>query len=335
MTSLVIKRFILVVLASLLAAGIAAEAQEITPPYVAVPADPGPVQAPASTPEAGPAIPGVTEPAVTEPGVTEPLPTWQYQRTTTNQAGTVRNTHQMNPADAIQGTPYQREHIVTNPRGEMVQTWERSENEEGYLYRRSHTFTAPDGTPLKQQEWSRTRTDPYNYSREQQHQLRDGRTIMHRQTRSWDGTTGTMERAFTGPNGQTRHFLRPWAPDEQNSPEPGPIVPEPTATTTTAVDPPVEPPKKNRWGWIEKLNPFRKGGPFRPAGPSPQRRAGFTIGSGGPSSTGPRQHGLNKTQPGNPSPNSRRPSWAGPHGGPPPGHSAPSASLPSGRGRNR
>ena len=328
MTSVLIQRFILVVLASLLAAGVAAEAQEIDPFEVPLPADPGPIEAPPSTPDAGPAIPGVPD-----PGVADPAPTWQYQRTTTNRAGTVQNTHQhTSSGDPVQGTEqYQRQHVVTNPRGEMVQSWERLQSQEGYQYRRAHTFTAPDGTLLRQQEWNRTGTDPYNYTREHQHQLRDGRTIMHRQTRSWDGTAGTMEKSFAGPNGQTRQFQRPWAPDEQLSPEPGPIAPEPTAATTT----PAEQPKKNRWGWMEKLNPFRKGGPLRPAKPSPRRRAGFTIGSGSPSGTGLRPHGLNKTRPGNPSPNSRRPSWAGPHGGSPPGQAGPSASRPSGGGRNR
>ena len=318
MTSLVNKQFVLVIFASLLAAGVAAEAQETDLSPVLVP----------TTPDAGPAIPGVSD-----PGVPDPPPTWQYERTTTNQAGTVRNTHRnMSSGDPAQGTEqYQRQHVVTNPRGEMVQSWERSQAPEGYQYRRAHTFTAPDGTLLKQQEWTRTGTDPYNYTRERQHQLRDGRTIMHRQTRSWDGTTGTMEKSFTGPNGQTRDFLRPWAPDEQVAPQPGPIVPE-TPTTATA---PVEQPKKNRWGWMEKLNPFRKGGPFRPAKPAPQRRSGFTIGSGAASSTGRMQHGLNKKQPGNPSPNSRRPSWAGPNSGSPPGHLKSSASRPLARGKNR
>lgn len=339
MTSIIINRLFLIALALPLAAGMVAQAQQVDPSQAPLPADPGAIEVPPTTPDAG---------------VTDPAPTWQYQRTTTNRAGTVQNTHQqVTSEDATQGNWYLREHVVTNPRGKMVQSWERSENEEGYLYRRSHTFTAPDETLLRQQEWSTTGTDPYNYTREHQHQLRDGRTIMHRQTRSWDGTTGTMERSFTGPNGQTREFQRPWTPDEPLSPEPGPIVPEPgpiapepTATATSptppppaeaiaALSPPAEPPSESRWGWMKKLNPFRKGGPFRSAEAAPPRRAGFTVGSGGPSSTGPRQHGLNQTQPGNPSPNSRRPSWAGPNGGPPPGHSTLSASLPSGRGRNR
>jgi hypothetical protein len=140
-----------------------------------------------------------------------------------------------------------------------------------------------------------------------------------------------MERSFTGPNGQTRNSIRPWAPDELAAPEPGPIVPDTSTTATT----PVEQPKKNRWGWIDKLNPFRKGGPFRSAKSAPQRKSGFTIGSGDPRGAGWMQHGLNKNQPGNPSPNSRRPSWAGPNGGPPPGQLKSTAFRPSGRGKNR
>jgi hypothetical protein len=335
-TSVVIKRLILLMLAPLFAAGMTAQAQQLTPPYVQSPADPGLIEPPPSTPDAGPAIPGVADPNVTDPGVPDPTPNWQYERTTTNQAGTVQNTHRHTSIeDATQGSEYRREHLVTNPRGEMVQSWEQIQNEEGYQYRRAHTFTAPDGTLLRQQEWTRTGTDPYNFTREQQHQLRDGRTILHRQTRTWDGTSGTMERTFTGPNGQTRHSLRPWAPDEQVLPEPGPITPEAMAAATPAVSPPVVEPKKNRWGWMEKLNPFRKGGPLRSTESSPPRRAGFTVGSGRPQIAGRMQHGLNKTQPGNPSPNSRRPNWAGPHGGPPPGHANRSASRPSGRGRIR
>jgi hypothetical protein len=152
-----------------------------------------------------------------------------------------------------------------------------------------------------------------------------------------------MEKSFTGPNGQTRSSERPWAPDDLASSAPGPIVPddpttEPTPATTPVEPPataPVEPPKKNRWGWVGKLNPFRKGGPFRSGKPAPPRRAGFTIGSGGSSSLGRMQHGLNQNQPGTPSPNSRRPSWAGPNGGPPPGHLKASASRPSGHGKIR
>src|SRR3990170_4819761 len=114
-----------------------------------------------------------------------------------------------------------RQHVVENPRGEMVQSWERSQTEDGYLYRRGQTFTAPDGTMLRQHEQALSGTDPYNYTRQHEMTLRDGRTILHSQTRSWDGTTGTMERTFSGPNGQTREFQHAWTPDDLASGDPG------------------------------------------------------------------------------------------------------------------
>jgi len=304
------KRFYLIVIASLVAMGVAAQAQQYDSPYLPPPTDSG-----------GPAVPGVepTGPAI--PGVSEAPPTWPQQRTTTNHAGTVLNTQRW--AVAEDGSQYQREHEVTNPRGEMIQSWERARNEEGYLYRRAQTFNAPDGTQLRQHERSLSGTDPYNYTRQHQNQLRDGRTITHEQTRTWDGTTGTMERTFAGPNGQQRHFERPWAPDDPSSPPPGFVVPSPPPVGP----PPVAEPKKNKtWGWLEKLNPFRKGGPLRPskpASPSPPRGSGFTIAPGQHRGMDHMPQGLSKKQPGEPSPSWRRPPWAGnPHA------SSPSASRP-------
>lgn len=141
---------------------------------------------------------------------------------------------------------------------------------------------------------------PPTWTRQQQVQLRDGRTITHDQTRSWDGTPGTMERTFAGPNGQQRYSQRPWTPDDPSS------------------SPPDAPPEKSKtWGWVEKLNPFRKGGPFRPSKPdsaSPPHGSGFTIGSGQNRGVEHAPQGLTKKQPGEPSPSWRRPPWAGnPH----------------------
>ena len=60
-------------------------------------------------------------------------------------------------------------------------------------------------------------SDPYNYTREHSITLPDGRTINQTQVRTWDGTDGTMERSFIGPNGQTHQSLRSWTPDGQPS----------------------------------------------------------------------------------------------------------------------
>ena len=320
------KRFYLIVIASLVAMGVAAQAQQYDSPYLPPPADSG-----------GPAVPGVepTGPAI--PGVSDTPTTWPQQRTTTNRAGTVLNTQRW--AVAEDGSQYQREHEVTNPRGEMIQSWERAQNEEGYLYRRWQTSNAPDGTQLRQHERSLSETDPYNYTRQQQVQLRDGRTITHDQTRSWDGTTGTMERTFTGPNGQQRYFERPWTPDDPSSPPPGAVVPSPPPVGP----PPVAEPKQNKMrGWLEKLNPFRKGGPLRPskpASPPPPRGSGFTIAPGQHRGMDHVPQGLSKKQPGEPSPNWRRPPWAGnPHTSSPPQRTSlpPTASRPtSSHGKNR
>jgi len=294
-------RFCLIAIASLAALGAAAQAQQYDSLYL-LPA----------TQSGGSADPGVEPPGPAIPGVSGTPTTWPQQRTTTNRAGTVRNTHRW--AAPQDGSPYRREHEVTNPRGEMIQSWERAQNEGGYLYRRSQTFNAPDGTPLRQHERTLSGTDPYNYTRQHQVQLRDGRTITHDQTRSWDGTTGTMERTFAGPNGQQRNSQRPWAPDDPSSPPPAVAIP----SSPPAGSPPVaEPEKSKTWGWVEKLNPFRKGGPFRPSKPapaSPRHGPGFTIGSGQHRGVEHVPHGLTKRQPGEPSPGWRRPPWAGnPH----------------------
>jgi hypothetical protein len=298
------------------------------------------VPAEATQPEgATPASP-TSEPA--------PPPAWTYEQTQSNTAGTVTNTHRY-VADE-QGVPYLREHAVVTPRREMVQTWEHTQTEEGgYLDRRSHTFTAPDGTMLRQHSWSRSGTDPYNYTRQHEMTFRDGRTMTHTQTRTWDGTTGTMDRTFVGPNGQTRQMTRPWTPDDvvagtaAPAAEPAPADTAPTSTDaaptstapapagTTGEGPSAE--GKSRWGWLKKLNPF--GGGVTPRGPnagSAPRRSGFTVGSG----RGSRPQvppGLSSRQPGEPNPHSHRPAWAGPPagqgGGPPASHSAP------GRSRSR
>lgn len=109
-----------------------AQAQEYVPAaQLSPPADP-----PAS-------IPPQLEPAPAPP-------TWTYQRQTGNPQGTVTNTHRYltSPED---GRTI-RQHVVTNPRGELTQTWERVSTDDGYQMQRTQTWTSPDGTPLPHDE---------------------------------------------------------------------------------------------------------------------------------------------------------------------------------------
>jgi len=134
-------------------------------------------------------------------------------RTQANQAGTVSSTHRYRSAE--DGSQIYRQHIVTDPRREMVQSWERSVTDDGYTYRRQQVWTNPDGTPLRSHQWTTAGTDPNNYERSRTMVLRDGRTLSRTETRTWDGTKGTRERTMIDPNGQTRTFQRAWAPDGQ------------------------------------------------------------------------------------------------------------------------
>jgi hypothetical protein len=95
-----------------------------------------------------PAPPTPPQPEVTTPPERLPRvdpsqlpPEWTYERQIQNPSGTVTNTHRY--LDVPEDGRYVRQHIVTNPRGEMTQTWERVNTEEGYEYRRSQTWS-PD-----------------------------------------------------------------------------------------------------------------------------------------------------------------------------------------------
>ena len=91
-------------------------------------------------------------------------------------------------------------------RGDGASTWPNAgastRTDDGYQLQREQTWTAPDGTVRKQHEMTFSGTDPYNYQRQKTITLPDGRTVTMEQTRTWDGTSGTMERTFTGPNGR-------------------------------------------------------------------------------------------------------------------------------------
>lgn len=270
--------------------------------------------------------PGLVDTVPADPGASttfpEPLdtaPPWTWERSVSNRGGTVVNTHRMRGSE--DGTQLWREHAVTGPRGEMVQTRERSQTEEGYLYRRWQTFNAPDGTPLRQHQWSLSGTDPYNYTREHQMTLPDGRTMVHSRSRSWDGTSGTMERSFTGPNGQTREFQRAWTPEDFTPTDPAADTTD--ATQAEPSSPMITPPvagspgdtpassPSTKWGWLEKLNPFRNtGSPRWQAGPSGPSRSGFTVGSASRTKMRPMPHGLGKGRTGRPDPIKRQLNWA-------------------------
>lgn len=247
-------------------------------------------------------VPPPTDPVLppAEPTAPETVPPWTWQHQTQNQQGTVNNLHERT------GGPdgnYSYQHSVTRPNGSHTQLREYSQTEEGYQYMHQHRFYQPDGTLLREHSSSLTGTDPYNYQRQMTHTFGDGRTMEQTFTRSYDGTTGTMERSFVGPNGQVRQFERPWAPDglagmetPQTDPAtlPGPQeVGLPAAeqlgiVPPTIVDPlaPATTPKADE-GFLSWLNPFKKRGANASAGSAGStataKRSGFTIGSFGQS----------------------------------------------------
>lgn len=294
---------------------------------------------PTTPPQADVSPPADPLPPVDPPEVPPP---WTSERQMQNHQGTGTNTHRY--LNAPEEGRYVREHVVTNPRGEMTQSWERVTTEDGYQYRRSQIWTNPDGTPLRQHERTLSGSDPYNYTREHSITLPDGRTINQTQVRTWDGTDGTMERSFVGPNGQTHESLRSWTPDGQ----PGGATPSMTEPgQTSAVSPSTAPATSQppeQVSWWQKLNPFRKRGTETAgsAAASAPRR-GFTIGT--PNSNSARASSLSSGE--HPSvqgsQNTHRPSWAGgaprstsPQG--PPAHASGNAdaSRPNpGRGPNR
>lgn len=291
-----------------------------------------------------PPQPEVSSPAEPLPPVDPPEvpPQWTYERQTQSQQGAVANTHRY--LDAPEEGRYVREHVVTNPHGEMTQSWERTTTEDGYQYRRSQTWTNPDGTPLRQHERTLSGSDPYNYTREHSITLPDGRTINQTQVRTWDGTNGTMERSFIGPNGQTHQSVRSWTPDGQpNDMAPGMTEPvQPSAVSPSTAPATSQTPEQVSW-W-QKLNPFRKRGTGTAgsAAASAPRR-GFTIGTPNRGSAGASSlsHGERPSVQG--SQNTHRPSWAGgvpqsmPSQGPPAwANGNATASRPNpGRGNNR
>jgi hypothetical protein len=233
-------------------------------------------------------------PAEPTPPVQGPAP-WTWQHQTQNQQGTVTNLHERTQDQ--DGNAYNYQHSVTRPNGSHTQLRDYSQTDEGYHLMRQQRFYKPDGTLLREHGMAVTGTDPYNYQRQMTHTFRDGRTMDKTFTRSYDGTTGTMERSFVGPNGQVRQFERPWAPDDLvdtgtpivasvDSPTPQeaglPTTEQLGTISPTIVDPLAPTTSKAKEGFFSRLNPFKNRESKRSAGSSSTaRRSGFTIGSFG------------------------------------------------------
>ncbi len=168
------------------------------------------------------------------PAVAEPPLRWRWREQYQPRPGAP--VAPRSPSLPEDGTPVTRERTVTTPHGTMTQTWEGSRSDDGYSLRREQTWTAPDGTPIRSHETEITGAGPNNYQREKTITLRDGRTVEHSYSRSWDGQTLQTERSFTGPNGQTwtREQSRTRGPDETPAaaaPNPDPPASRPSGFT--------------------------------------------------------------------------------------------------------
>ncbi len=212
-----------------------------------------PIAPPAVTPV--PAMDWVPSPASESGGVQAPTPplTWRWQAPYRSGRGVP-----VAPRTAelpTNGTPRTDQRTVTTPHGTMTQTWEASNAEGVYTFRREHRWTAPDGTPIRSQETTMTATGPGNVQRERIVTLRDGRTMDHSYTQTWDGQTLQTERSFLGPNGQAWSRENTWTQG-----------PDGTLVPTS----PSNPPAPEGRGAV----PGRAG-----AGVRAHRSSGFTLGS--------------------------------------------------------
>ncbi len=117
-----------------------------------------------------------------------------------------------------EATPLSDQWTVSTPHGTMTHTLEATPSEDGLSIHRQHAWTAPDGTLLRSQQTDITTTGPNNYQRQRTITLRDGRTVEHTYTRSWDGQTFHTEQSFSGPNGQTWTRERTWTPGAEDAP---------------------------------------------------------------------------------------------------------------------
>jgi hypothetical protein len=230
-------------------------------------------------PELAPQDPMVDSVGPVQPPV-DPQFEWTDSRTNTNTAGNVSNTHQRYTSD--DGNTYIRQHLVTNPSGQLTHTWERTN----------------DG-------------DSHTMSREKNRVFGDGRTMDMTRTYSWDAEsgTGTSSRSFLGPNGQVRDFERPWSPDGELAHRQPSLAPGGPRTLDTPQ--PTERGLRNFWGFFgsaKKPKPkssfwsrldWSRRGHESMAGrkPSP-RRSGFTLGSTTRHGISAPRYGLAKKQAG-------------------------------------
>lgn len=209
------------------------------------------------------------------------------------------NAGQVPPAPGSPTSPtnstYQRS--WTNPNGQRTQLYERSVTDNGYSIHREQTWANPDGTPLRQHETTITGTDPYNFQRERMITLRDGRTIEHDYTQTWDGMTLQRERTFSGPNGQTHNFQfqQQWAaPSDGSQPTTPPTVP-------TVPEQPVSPPVASTpetFGAPEASAETRTTDGVKPTRSKMHRPSGFTLGASARGAAEANARGLTSRQPG-------------------------------------
>lgn len=247
-------------------------AQELVPPAT-TPTDPGPVIAPTDTPPA-------PDPAPQNPDST---PDWYLRRA--NPSG--NNVHISQQQTTPDGTTVNRDHTVINPQGTKTQTWQRTTTADGTQWQRQQTWTSPDGTVQRQHTWNGTATDPYNGTRQQTIMQSPDRTLTRSQTRTWDGTTGSVQRTFTGPNGQTRTQEHPWSPDGTTTdPSQTPVVlqtppadapvPDTTQQPSQASSKPAD--KKTL---LERMKAWNTGRKASADESKSTPRRGFTVGSMG------------------------------------------------------
>jgi hypothetical protein len=201
----------------------------------------------------------------------------------------------------------------TNPQGQHTQLYERSVTDNGYSIHREQTWTNPDGTPLRQHDTTITETDPYNFQREKVITLRDGRTIEHGYTQSWDGTTRQRERTFSGPNGQTHNFQQSWTvPSDGSQPTPPPATPTEPGVPEQPASQPVadlsemagatEGSLETNRTTLQKLNPFASKTTTtdgsKPSRSRMTRPSGFTLGASARGTARADTRELTKRQPG-------------------------------------
>jgi len=158
----------------------------------------------------------------------------------------------------------------------------------------------PDGTPLRQQERTFSGTDPYNWQWENRITLRDGRTIEHTYTQSWDGSTFQSERSFAGPNGQTHNRQRTWTmPSDGGLPTESAI---PTESQLSAPTPETVASPEPEGSLLEKLNPFasktKMSRSETSSSLSASRPSGFTLGASAKGTLAAGNRSLSKGPPG-------------------------------------